>query len=123
MSGVNDFATVTRTYRGTTFVFEEADVATYDKCLKKATTVETDPVTGQDVDRVDENMVLRLLMRECIREPKITDFSGIGVRLMRQLERDVRDLHFSAEPTTKKSAKSKDGAEDEDDGSPNEDEG
>lgn len=117
---VNDFTTVTKVYRGTTFVFEEADVATYDKCLKKATQTTTDPITGEDREEVNENMMLRLLLRECLREPKISDFSGIGIRLMRQLERDIRDLHFNAEPTTKsKGKKDEETVAEEDDDSPN----
>ena len=98
---VNEFATIERVYRGTKFVFEEADVATYDKCLKKATNTVPDPITGQDTESVDENLLLRLLMRECLREPKGMDFQTIGLRLMRQLERDVRGLHFDVEPTDK----------------------
>lgn len=118
---VSEFSTLTRVYRGTTFVFEEADVATYDKCLKKATKTTTDVITGEDKDEVDENMLLRLLMRETLREPKIADFSGIGVRLMRQLERDVRDLHFNVEPATSKdkTKKGDEPSDETDDDSPN----
>jgi len=121
MSSVNEFTRVEKVYRGTTFVMEEADVATYDKCLKKATKQVQDPVTGQDTDDVDENLLLRLLLRECMIEPKITDLTTLGVRLMRQLERDIRDLHFSVEPTTKpeKGDKSKKDDTPEDDDSPN----
>ena len=117
---VNEFAHSERIYRGTKFVFEEADVATYDKCLKKATSMVPDPVTGRDTEEVDENLLLRLLMRECIREPKAVDFSTIGVRLMRQLERDIRDLHFGSEPETQVKRGSKKAEEEpEDDDSPN----
>jgi hypothetical protein len=123
LSGINEFERIERNYRGTTFILQEADVATYDKCLKKATKQVEDPVTGQDTEEVDENLLLRLLLRECMIEPKVSDFTSIGVRLMRQLERDVRDLHFNIEPATK-SQKSKKDEKDvaaEDDGSPNED--
>lgn len=118
---VNEFARVERTYRGTKFVFQEADVATYDKCLKKATSTREDPVTGQDVEDVDENLLLRLLMKECLVEPKTVDFTALGIRLMRQLERDVRGLHFDIEPTTDGGAKKAKKDADEDDGSPNSD--
>ena len=117
---VNEFARTEHTYRKTKFVFEEADVATYDKCLKKATSTKEDPVTGQDVEETDENLLLRLLMRECIREPKGLDFTTIGIRLMRQLERDIRALHFDVEPMTGAArGKKKDDEEEGDDDSPN----
>jgi hypothetical protein len=86
-----------RTYRGTKFVFVEVDVETYDACVKSATRQVENPITGRDDDVVDENLALRLLMRKSIIQPKITDWN-LGTRLIRQLERDVRDLHFGVEP-------------------------
>ena len=47
-------------------------------------------------------------------EPKLTatDLNKMGMRLVQQLERDVRDLHFDIEPDQKK-------ADEEDDGEGN----
>jgi hypothetical protein len=121
MPGVNDFARIERTYRGTKFVMVEADVATYDRSLKKATKQTTDAATGEEAEEIDENLLLRLLLRECLQEPKISDFAGIGLRLMRQLERDIRELHFGLEPPTEEKRSSRKKAEEpaEDDDSPN----
>jgi len=112
-------ARMERVYRGTKFVFVEVDTETYDSCLKKATNQVLNPVTGRDEEETDENLALRLMMRECITQPKITDWNALGTRLMRQLERDVRELHFGIEPTGDSSKKTDD-EEPQDDGSPNE---
>lgn len=109
---------LTRTYRGTTFELVEVDTATYDRCLKKATNKVEDPMTGQDREEVDENLALRLLLRESLVKPSISDWNTVGTRLMRQLERDVRELHFGLEPDEKKN---NDDDAAGDDGSPNDD--
>lgn len=102
------------TYREVEFELVEVDTETYDRCLKKATNTVQDPITGQDREEVDENLALRLLLRESLVKPKITDWKTVGTRLMRQLERDVRELHFGEEPKIEK-----DDDESGDDDSPN----
>lgn len=113
MQAVNDFISVEKNYRGTKFILREVDVATYDDCLKKATVKKADPISGEDVDDVDENLFLRLLLSESLQEPKLSDFRTLGTRLMRQLERDVRALHFEAEVETQIEAKEKKAKKDE----------
>lgn len=113
-------ARIERTYRGTKFVLEEADTATYDDCVQNATTTTANLITGEDEEKIDENLVLRLLLRKCLLQPKL-DFTKVGARLMRQLERDIRELHFGLEPT-EPTAKNDDD-DDGDDDSPNEPEG
>jgi len=106
-----------RTYRGQKFVMVEVDTDTYDDCIRKGTDTVQNVMTGEDEERVDENRVLRLLMMKCIQSPKIESVGDLGARLTRQLERDVRELHFGIEPMTGTSKKSDD--ESGDDGSPN----
>lgn len=106
-----------RTYRGQKFLLVECDTDTYDDCLKKGTDIVQNTMTGEDEERVDENRVLRLLMMKSIQSPKIESIGSLGARLTRQLERDVRELHFGVEPTMSALNKDDDG---EDDGSPNE---
>ena len=113
-------AKLERVYRGTKFVFVEVDTETYDECIKSATNTVLNPVTGRDEDETDENLALRLLMRKSCVQPKISDWSSLGTRLMRQLERDVRELHFGLEPNEQKPGDKVDDEEPEDDGSPNE---
>jgi len=113
--GLKPATTITE-YRGTTFELVEVDVETYDRCLKKATNTVEDPMTGQDREEVDENLALRFLLQESLKRPTITEWKTVPTRLMRQLERDVRELHFGAEPKAKKDDDEKSG----DDGSPNE---
>jgi hypothetical protein len=109
-------ATLTRMYRGAKFVFEEVPVGEYDECVEQATSKVFNAITGGDEDRVDENLVLRLLIRKSLKQPKISDSQVLGTRLMRQLERDVREVHFGLEPDA---AKKDDKKDDEDDESPN----
>jgi hypothetical protein len=106
-----------RTYRGQKFVMVEVDTETYDDCLKKGTDTVQNVMTGEDEERIDENRVLRLLMMKCIQSPKINSIGELGARLTRQLERDVRELHFGLEPMTGTDSKKQDDAEDDD--SPN----
>lgn len=112
-------ARLERVYRGTKFVFVEVDTETYDDCLKKATNQVMNPITGRDEDETDENLTLRLLLRASVVQPKITDWTSLGTRLMRQLERDVRELHFGIEPNELKPGE-KAAEEPEDDDTPNE---
>ena len=113
-------ARLERTYRGTKFVIVEADTATYDECITKATNKVLNPMTGREDDETDENLALRLLMRETITQPKITDWPALGTRLTRQLERDVRELHFGVEPSEDDKRKKALEAKAEDDEAPNE---
>ena len=105
---------VERTYRGQKFVIRECDTDTYDKCLKQGTDTVNNPMTGEDEERTDETRVLRLLLLKSIVSPKIDSVGQLGTRLTRQLERDVRDLHFGVEPLDKSKA------DEEDDDTPNE---
>lgn len=112
-----ELAEVTREYRGQEFVIREVDTETYDKCLEQGTDTVQNPMTGEDEERVDENRVLRLLMMKSIVQPNIKSVGQLGARLTRQLERDVRDLHFGLEPIEASNKRKKD--DDEDDDTPN----
>lgn len=108
-------ARLERTYRGQKFVFEEADTDTYDECVRKGTESYTDSM-GEEQERINDDIVLRALLRQCLIEPKMASFSGLGARLTRQLLRDVRLLNLGDEPDqTPKSKK----VDDEDDEAPN----
>lgn len=104
-------------YRGTKFVLEELDAATYDKLLKLSTTTVENKITGEDEERIDESQLQRLMLDSALIQPKGIKLTQLGTRLLRQLERDCRDLHFGFEPDT--STKPKASGE-EDDESPNE---
>jgi len=120
-----DYAEVEFDYRGTTFRLVEVDTATYDDCLEKSTS--EDYETGVRLENIDEQMLIRLLLVRALVEPKwtATDISKAGVRLTKQLERDVRTLHLGLEPVSRpKTVKTKRGkviqiepAEEEDDDS------
>ena len=100
-------AKIKRKYRGTWFELEECDTAVYDECVEKSKKTVEDPITGVDREEVDENLALRFLIRESVKKPDIDDWGGLGTRLTRQLERDVRELHFGLEPDEESERKKK----------------
>jgi|WetSurSiteA1Bulk_404760.scaffolds.fasta_scaffold31100_2 hypothetical protein len=112
------FAEKRASYRGTKFVLREVDAETFDDCVKKATSTSFRE-DGSEEEMIDQKVLVRLLLERSIIQPKwtVSDFNKQGMRLISQLERDVRELHFSVEPEDK----AKDGAKDEpeDDGEGN----
>lgn len=120
-AGELKFERLERDYRGRHFVLEEVNTEQYDEIIDSATTTREDPLTGQDVEVVDNNLVVKMLLRESLIEPTWAELTGKGKklpqRLRRQLELDVRTLHFGEEPEKKESKLKKD--EDEENDSPN----
>jgi hypothetical protein len=93
----------------------------YDECVEKATTVSFD-AEGEEKKEVDQQLLFRLMAVRSLTEPSLSmaDLMKVGSRLVRQLERDVRDLHFEVEPLTpSKKPRAKKGDEKEEE-SPNE---
>jgi hypothetical protein len=107
-------ATLDRVYRGQKFHFVEVDIDEYDEIIRKATNKVESPITGRDEDVTDEALAVRMLLRKSLVSPVIKDWN-LGTRLIRQLERDVRELHFGTEPaeTTGKAADESTDVEDE----------
>lgn len=110
------FGRIENVYRDTLFVLEEVDAETYDDIVDKAKIEYEDPVTGETQDRIDEQTVIKLLLKESLVEPEGFNLKKCGQRLKRQLERDVRELHFGVEPKTGSAAGKR---ADEDDDDPN----
>lgn len=111
------FAEAHATYRGTKFVFREVDTETFDDCMKKATST-TFKDDGSEEEMIDQKILVRLLMERSIVQPKWTlaDFGKQGMRLISQLERDVRELHFAPEPKDDPKKPTKDEPEDDGEG-------
>jgi hypothetical protein len=115
-----DPAKTEMTYRGQTFKLQEVEISVYDEALTKATT-RTFDADGQTQEAVDQPLLIRLLLLESLTEPRVTseDLSHMGTRLVRQLERDVRDLHFDVEPETPEAKRKRAAKAAEDDDPPN----
>lgn len=96
------FAEKRAVYRDTEFVLREIDAETFDSCMKKATTT-TFKDDGSEEETVDQRILVRSMLIESLIKPKWTpaDINKQGFRLVSQLERDVRELHFDNEPQTK----------------------
>jgi len=116
---IKDPAKLEATYRGETFSLVEIDAADYDDCVQRATTTKYDS-EGEEQESIDQTLLFRLMLEKSLVTPKLTlaEIAGLGMRLVRQLERDVQTLHFSLEPETDKARKKKAAVKDEDD-SPN----
>jgi hypothetical protein len=108
------FAEHRAVYRGTEYLLREVDTDTFDECVKKATST-TFRDDGSEDELIDQKILVRLLLERSLVKPKmsLSDFGKQGMRLISQLERDVRELHFGVEPEEAAKASA---AEDDDEG-------
>jgi len=97
---VPQFATDSFVMRGITFHLQEISIDRYDELLKQCT--ETVEINGVDVERTNEDLLLRLVTLDTLVEPKLSaaQIRAQGVRFVRTLEAKVRTLNFGTEPTT-----------------------
>jgi hypothetical protein len=101
-----EFATDSFEMRGVTFKLREISIDRYDELLKQCT--EMVDINGVDVERTNEELLLRLVTLDSLLEPKLSasQIRSNGVRFVRTLESRVRALNFGTEPT--RDLKSKD---------------
>lgn len=90
-------ATIRATIRGTTYTVTELSMDRYDELLKKATTKTRNDITGLDEEDIDQQVLMRLMINDCVR-PKPDQLLKLGVRYYRALQRLVSDLHYGDEP-------------------------
>lgn len=80
--------------RGVEYHIRELSIQEYDRLVTNATATKVNGA-GEEVEDVDENLLLRLMVEKSLVSPKVVPES---TRLVRALEREVRDLHFGFEP-------------------------
>ena len=102
-------------FRGEVYLVRELPIGEYDDIVKKATSKQAvvDPDTGvsNDVDILDQNLQSRLMLKECLVEPKSIDVKKLGTRLTVALNRAINELHYGNEPDELRPVKKDDDGE------------
>lgn len=85
--------------RGIHFHLRELSMADYDDIVEKNTSTKRDPITGADEEIIDEQAFTRMLLRAAMVQPELSPegIISLGTRLVRMLERRVRNLHMGEE--------------------------
>lgn len=106
-----DFLEEEVTVRGTTYRLRELSIGDYDELVRKATTSQTNPLTGEETESIDNTLLLKLMVIKCSVEPKLTAeaLSSTPMRVVLKLNQTVNRMHYGDEPETVK--KSDDGVE------------
>ena len=86
--------------RGTTYKFRELSIGEYDDLVKKATRTIPNPMTGEDVETVDNTLLLKLMVIKCSIEPKLTPeaLANLPMRVVLKLNQTVNRMHYGDEP-------------------------
>ena len=92
--------------RGATFRLRELSIGEYDELVRKATTKQTNPVTGEESETIDNSVLLKLMVIKCSVEPKLTpeSLSNLPMRVVLKLNQTVNRMHYGDEPETEKPA-------------------
>lgn len=85
--------------RGITFHLVELSMADYDDLVEKHTTRKRNPLTDLEEETIDEQAFTRDLLRASMVQPALSPegLVSLGTRLVRMLERRVRNLHMGEE--------------------------
>ena len=86
--------------RGTIYRFRELTIGEYDDLVKLATSQRPSPVTGADVDVVDNTLLLRLMVLKCCVEPKLTQpmMNVLPMPVVLKINDTVNQMHYGDEP-------------------------
>lgn len=96
--------------RGTVYRLRELSIGEYDDLVTKATKKTTNPITGEDVESIDNAVLLKMMVLKCSIDPKLSaeTLSGLPMRVVLKLNQTVNRMHYGDEPEGKKSEKSED---------------
>lgn len=95
--------------RGVPYELHEMDITDYDKLVTLCTA--TKMVDGTETEEINEGLLIRMMIERVLVTPPWAKVHK-SVRIIRALEREVRDLHFGLEPIERPK---KEGEEDDDD--------
>lgn len=92
--------------RGVTFRLRELSIGEYDDLVKKATSKQTNALTGEESDYIDNGLLLKLMVLKCSVEPKLTaeSMANLPMRVTLKLNQTVNRLHYGDEPESEKKA-------------------
>ena len=90
--------------RGVAFRLRELSIGEYDDLVKKATSKQTNALTGEESDYIDNGLLLKLMVLKCSVEPKLTaeTMANLPMRVILKLNQTVNRLHYGDEPESEK---------------------
>jgi hypothetical protein len=83
-------------FRGTTYHLTELPIGKYDDISKNAST-KRERVDGTEYEELDNQLQARLMLKECLVEPRGVKIADLGTRLTIALNRVVNELHYGEE--------------------------
>jgi hypothetical protein len=101
-----DFLEEEVTVRGITYHFRELSIGEYDDLVTKATRKESNPLTGDETEVVDNTVLLKLMVLRCCTDPKLTpeSLASLPMRVVLKFNQTVNRMHYGDEPATEKKA-------------------
>ena len=101
-----DFLEEEVTVRGSTFRLRELSIGEYDELVKKATQKQTNPMSGEETESIDNSLLLKLMVLKCSVDPKLTPetLAGLPMRVFLKLNQTVNRMHYGDEPESEKKA-------------------
>lgn len=90
--------------RGTTFRLRELSIGDYDELVRKATTKQTNSLTGEETETIDNSLLLKFMVLKCSVVPKLTPeaLANLPMRVVLKLNQTVNRMHYGDEPETEK---------------------
>jgi hypothetical protein len=92
--------------RGSTFRLRELSIGDYDDLVKKATTKQSNPITGEETETIDNSVLLKMMVLKCSVAPKLNaeSLANLPMRVVLKLNQTVNRMHYGDEPETEKKA-------------------
>jgi hypothetical protein len=102
--------------RGSTFTLRELSIGEYDELVRKSTQKQTNPVTGEETETIDNSLLLKLMVIKCSVAPKLTAeaLSNLPMRVVLKLNQTVNKMHYGDEPESEKAVEEGEPAKGED---------
>ena len=96
-----DFTEEVVKIRDQEYRLRELSIGEYDELVKKSTTEHTNPMTGEEEERTDNQLLLKLMVLKCVVDPKIsaTDLASMPMRVVLKLNQTVNRMHYGDEPS------------------------
>jgi hypothetical protein len=101
-----DFVEEEVVIRGSVFRLRELSIGEYDDLVRKSTTKQTNPMTGEESEVIDNSLLLKLMVIKCSVEPKLTAevLANLPMRVVLKLNQTVNRMHYGDEPESEKKA-------------------
>ena len=92
--------------RGSSFRLRELSIGDYDDLVKKATQKQTNQISGEEIETIDNSLLLKLMVLKCSVAPKLTpeSLAALPMRVVLKLNQTVNRMHYGDEPESEKKA-------------------